>query len=208
MKKWICLLLILSLITVGVAQETEIDDRFASDFNADGIINILDLTFVAVHYGETPSVDQYPTPDVNRDGIVDTLDLIHVADHFGKFSGIPLTITDKTFDNVVLTAKLPILVEFHSESCIYCWLMRPIVGVIAFEYRDIFGIAKLEVNQNPEIAEMYHITGTPTYILFHQGNIVETILGAMSKDRFLERIIAGLSAVIKPPLTQEQTDSE
>ena len=208
MKKWLCLLLSLSLFTVSYAQDTDLDDRIISDVNADGIINILDLTFVASHFGKTPSEDQYPNPDINRDETVDILDLMLVVDYFGKYSGIPLRITDKTFDSVVLQASLPILVEFESESCIYCWLMRPIVAIIALENRDIFGVAKLEVNQNPEIAEKYHIRGTPTYILFYKGNIVKTILGAMSKNRLIERILVGLSTVIEPPLTQEQTDSE
>lgn len=116
MKKWICLLVSLFLFTVGYAQETDLDDLLASDTNADGIVNILDLTFVASHFGETPTENQYPSPDINRDGTVNILDLTLVASHFGKYSGIPLKLTDKTFDNVVTNAKLPILVEFKSDS--------------------------------------------------------------------------------------------
>lgn len=116
MKKWICLLVSLFLFTVGYAQETDFDALLASDVNRDGIVNILDLTFVASHFGETLSEDQYPNPDANVDGTVNILDLTLVANHFGKYSGIPLELTDKTFDNVVHNAKLPILVEFKSDS--------------------------------------------------------------------------------------------
>lgn len=115
MKKWICLLVSLLLFTIGYAQETDFDDLLASDTNADGTVNILDLTFVASHFGETPAENQYPSPDVNRDGTVNILDLTLVASHFGKYSGIPLELTDQTFDNVVGGAKLPILVEFKSD---------------------------------------------------------------------------------------------
>lgn len=115
MKKWICLLVSLFLFTVGYAQETDFDDLLASDVNADGIVNILDLVFVASHFGVTFSADQYANPDVNGDGTVNILDLTLVASHFGKYSGIPLELTDKTFDNVVRNAKLPILVEFKSD---------------------------------------------------------------------------------------------
>ncbi len=115
MKKWICLLLMLLLFTVGYAQETDFDILLASDVNADGIVNIRDLVFVALHFGETPSEDQYPNPDVNGDSAVNIDDLTLVASHFGKYSGIPLELTDQTFDNIVRGAKLPILVEFKSD---------------------------------------------------------------------------------------------
>lgn len=116
MKKLICLLVSLSLFTIGYAQETGLDDLLASDVNADGIVNILDLTFVASHFGKALSEDQHPNPDVNGDGTVNILDLTLVASYFGKYSGIPLELTDKTFDNVVRNTKLPILVEFKSDS--------------------------------------------------------------------------------------------
>ncbi len=208
MKKWIFLLLLLSLFTVGYAQETDFDELLASDVNGDGIINILDLTFVASHFGEMPIENQYPNSDVNRDGTVDIFDLVQVANQFGRYSGIPLELTDKTFDSVVLNAKLPVLVEFWSESCIYCLLMRPIVADVTLEYRDAFAVAKLEVNQNPEKTAEYHIRGTPLYLLFYEGKVVRVIVGAMSKERLVNRILEGLSTVVEPPLTQEQTDSE
>lgn len=79
---------------------------------------------------------------------------------------------------------------------------------IALEYRDVFVVAKLDVNDNQEKTAAYHIRGTPTYILFYEGNIVKVIIGAMSKERLVNRILEGLATVIEPPLTQEQTDGE
>ena len=116
MKKCICLLLTVCLFSMVSAQEeTEYDSLLASDVNADGIINILDLVFVASHFGETaPAEDQAPNADVNGDGDVNILDLTLIASHFGKYSGVPLEITDKIFDTTVNNASLPILVEFHS----------------------------------------------------------------------------------------------
>ncbi len=86
--------------------------------------------------------------------------------------------------------------------------MRPVVSEIALEYRDIFAVAKLDVKENKEKTAAYHIRGTPTYILFHEGNIVRVIIGAMPKERLVNRIFEGLATVIEPPLAQEQTDSE
>ena len=75
--------LILTNLTVGYAQDADIDTLRASDVNADGMINILDLTLVAANIGTTLTTDQPPNPDVNGDGIVNILDLTLVARHLG-----------------------------------------------------------------------------------------------------------------------------
>lgn len=74
---------------------------------------------------------------------------------------------------------------------------------ISLEYRNIFVVAKLDVRQNPEITAAYHIRGTPTFILFYEGNVIDTIIGAMPKERLVHRILEGLATVIEPPLAQE-----
>ena len=89
MKKLICSLLTLSLallaLTTSYAQEgTDIDILRASDVNADGMINILDLVVIASHFGETSTVEQPLTSDVNGDGNVNILDLVLVASHLGE----------------------------------------------------------------------------------------------------------------------------
>lgn len=76
--------LILTHLTVGYTQDADLDALRASDINADGMINILDLTLVAANFGTTPTADQTPNPDVNGDGTVNILDLTLVASHLGK----------------------------------------------------------------------------------------------------------------------------
>lgn len=120
MRTTICFLLTVVLFpvvlfSVAAAQETDSDELLLSDVNQDGIVNILDLTFVASQFGEIPTEEQPPNPDINRDGVINILDLTLVAGHFGKYSGIPIRLTDKTFDNLVLKAEMPILVEFKSD---------------------------------------------------------------------------------------------
>ncbi len=110
-----CFLLTFLLFSVAVAQETDSDELLLSDVNQDGIVNILDLTYVASQFGEIPTEDLLRNPDINSDGVINILDLTLVASHFGKYSGIPIKLTDKTFDNVVLKAEMPILVEFKSD---------------------------------------------------------------------------------------------
>ena len=79
-------------------------------------MNILDLTLIATDFGETPTGNQPSAADVNKDGTVDILDLTLVASHFGKKSGIPFEVTDATFDEIVLGAELPIVVEFKNDT--------------------------------------------------------------------------------------------
>lgn len=116
MKRFLYIFLTVCLLSVVSAQETDFDGRLASDVNADGVINILDLVLVANHFDEMPDEDLSPNPDINEDGIVNILDLTLIASHFGKYSGIPLKLSDKTFDKVISNAKLPILVDFYSET--------------------------------------------------------------------------------------------
>ena len=76
--------LILTHLTVGYTQDGDLDALRASDVNADGVVNILDLTLVASHFGTTPTADQTLNIDVNGDGIVNILDLTFVASQLGK----------------------------------------------------------------------------------------------------------------------------
>lgn len=88
MKKIIYPFLILGLtllcLTTGHAQETHLDTLRAADINADGTIDILDITFIASHFGKAVAADQMPNPDVTGDGIVNILDLVLVAGQMGK----------------------------------------------------------------------------------------------------------------------------
>ncbi len=206
-KKSIYILLITLTITLNHAEEIR-DPLLDSDVNADGIVNILDLVFVASQFGEDISADQFPNPDVNQDGSVNILDLTLIAGNFGKYSGFPLKLTDATFDNVLQNVNLPILVDFESKYCFYCFLMRPTIARIALEYRDVFHVGKLEINENPLKTAEYHIRGTPTYILFYKGKIVETIEGAMPREKLLNQILNALTTVVNEPLEQEQANSE
>ena len=101
---------------VNILDLTFINQLQASDVNADGVVNILDLIFIVKNIGTTPTADQLLNPDVNADGTVDTLDLTLVVNYFGKRSGIPFEVTDATFDDIVLGSELPIVVEFKDDN--------------------------------------------------------------------------------------------
>ena len=95
MKKitFLCLttcLIFTNLTIVGYTQDADLDALRASDVNADGVVNILDLTLVAAQLGTTPAADQTPNTDVNGDGTVNILDLTLVASHLGKTVSPPV----------------------------------------------------------------------------------------------------------------------
>ncbi len=120
MRQFVCFLLAASFMLIGVtlshAQDVDFDPLNASDVNADGTVNILDLTLIATYFGETLVGNQPAAADANKDGTVDILDLTLVASHFGKKSGLPFEVTDATFDEIVLGSELPIVVEFKDDT--------------------------------------------------------------------------------------------
>lgn len=67
--------------------------------------------------------------------------------------------------------------------------MRPVVAEVALEYRDIFGFVKLDVPTQPGKTAEYHIRGTPTYIVFKDGEMLDGFAGAMPKSELVQRIL-------------------
>ncbi|RKU22277.1 hypothetical protein C6500_04470 [Candidatus Poribacteria bacterium] len=67
--------------------------------------------------------------------------------------------------------------------------MRPVVAEVALEYRDVFSFVKLDVNTQPEKTAEYRIRGTPTYIVFKEGELVQGFAGAMPKAELVQRIL-------------------
>ena len=70
--------------------------------------------------------------------------------------------------------------------------MRPVVAEVALEHRDVFSFVKLDVRTQPEKTAKYHIRGTPTYIVFRDGEIVQGFVGAMPKAELVQRIFGTL----------------
>ena len=187
--------LFLSLLPVSYAQ----DLKLAADVNADGVVNILDLTLVAKDFGETlTAAQQKPNPDVDRDGTVDIRDLTLVAKYFGQtvehptpptqFDG-PIEVTDATFQSLVLDAELPVVVEFWAEWCPFCRQMKPVVEAVASEHSETFTIARLDIEANRQTTGTYGIQGIPTYLVFRDGEVVGRLVGAMPKASFVSGIL-------------------
>ena len=71
-------------------------------------------------------------------------------------------------------------------------MMRPVVAEVALEYRETFSFVKLDVPTQPEKTSEYRIRGTPTYIVFRDGEIAQGFAGAMPKTALVQRILGSL----------------
>ena len=99
-----------------------------------------------------------------------------------------LNTTDKNFKNDVLESSKPVLVDFWAEWCGPCKMIAPVLEELASEYGEKLKICKMDVDANPETAPKYGIRGIPTLILFNNGDVAGTKVGALSKSQLSEFI--------------------
>ncbi len=93
----------------------------------------------------------------------------------------PVEIQDGNFDNIVLQSKTPVLVDFWAEWCGPCRMVAPVVEELAEEYDGKITFAKVDVDQNSQIAGKYGIMSIPTLIIFKGGKPVSNIVGFRPK---------------------------
>ena len=97
-------------------------------------------------------------------------------------------ISDSSFDTDVLQAEGPVLVDFWAEWCGPCKMIAPVLEEIASEYAEKLKVCKMDVDANPNTAPKYGIRGIPTLILFNNGDVAGTKVGALSKTQMSEFI--------------------
>ncbi|HUX25725.1 MAG TPA: thioredoxin TrxA [Burkholderiales bacterium] len=94
-----------------------------------------------------------------------------------------LHVTDATFETEVLQAQSPVLVDYWAEWCGPCKAIAPTLEEVAKEYSGKLKVAKVNVDENQDIPRKYGIRGIPTLMLFKNGNIEATKVGALSKSQ-------------------------
>jgi thioredoxin 1 len=90
-------------------------------------------------------------------------------------------VTDSTFDQLV-KSPTPVLVDFWAEWCMPCKRIAPTVEQLAADYAGRLTVAKMNVDENPDVPTRFGIRGIPTLMLFKGGELVDTVVGAVAKD--------------------------
>ncbi|MEW6984235.1 thioredoxin TrxA [Colwelliaceae bacterium 6471] len=97
-------------------------------------------------------------------------------------------LTDDSFDTDVINASNLVLVDFWAEWCGPCKMIAPLLNDVAEEYAGQLTVGKLNIDQNAGTPPKYGIRGIPTLLLFKDGNVVDTKVGALSKTQLKEFI--------------------
>jgi len=94
-------------------------------------------------------------------------------------------LSDETFKKEVLESSIPVLVDYWAEWCGPCKMIAPILESLMSEYDGKIKIAKLNIDENPQSPTKYGIRGIPTLMIFKDGNVESTKVGALSKSQLI-----------------------
>jgi len=101
-------------------------------------------------------------------------------------SVIPLT--SSNFEEFIKNAKVPVIVDFWAEWCMPCKIMAPVMEELAHDYAEKAIFAKLNIDENLEVANRYNVMSIPLFIIFKQGHPVERIVGAVGRGPLEEAL--------------------
>ena len=97
-----------------------------------------------------------------------------------------IILNNSNFDSEVINSDIPVLVDFWATWCGPCRMVAPIIKEIAEEYNGKIKVGKIDVDENPELANRFGIQSIPTVMIFKNGKIAETIIGYRPKDAYIK----------------------
>jgi len=100
----------------------------------------------------------------------------------------PVELNENNFEQEVIKANMPVLVDFWAVWCGPCKMIEPIVDELAAEYENKLKIGKVNVDNNQQIAMQYGIRSIPTLLIFKNGKVVEQIVGAAPKKSLMDKL--------------------
>ncbi len=99
-----------------------------------------------------------------------------------------IKITDNNFETEVKAGSLPVLVDLYADWCGPCKMMAPLVAQLSEAYEGKCKVRKCNTDENPMLTREFNIMSIPTFILFKDGAVVDTLIGAVSKNELEARI--------------------
>lgn len=97
-------------------------------------------------------------------------------------------LTNENFETEILQSSLPALVDFWAPWCGPCLMIAPVIEKIAVQYQGKLKVGKLNVDNAPETASKYGVMSIPTLLIFKDGTLMETMIGAVPKEKIEEKI--------------------
>jgi len=105
-----------------------------------------------------------------------------------QYASSPVQVTDATFSREVLQSPIPVLVDFWAPWCGPCRMIAPVLEELSQEYAGRIKIAKLNTDENQTTAAQYRIQGIPTMLLVKNGQVVDSVVGAIPKQALTNKI--------------------
>jgi thioredoxin 1 len=106
------------------------------------------------------------------------------------------TVDETTFDELVLRADKPVLVDFWAQWCPPCHQIAPVLAQIGAERNEQLTVLKLNADENPTVSAGYRVMALPTLMLFHRGEVIWSVVGARPKAKLLKELDDALLATV------------
>lgn len=99
-----------------------------------------------------------------------------------------LEITEANFDEIVLQAKLPVVIDLWAEWCGPCRMIAPYIEEMAKEFEGTAVIGKVDVDSNPNIAQKFNVMNIPTVLFLKDGAVVDKVVGVVPKKKLIDTL--------------------